>query len=376
MWGPSSQGAFAAAKSWFDVLVVVGCFGFPQSCVIAINRNEASRKWLYEIAVTYSAILFPFFAISSFFLSGALTPTPLAAAFLAFGAASWVLINIWRGILLTINDGLRFHLITILPTIGLVLSVFAGLMIGADLTFKMPHLYGISGIFILLFGFWIFPWVKIRIFSGGARRVFDLISNGADVFVQALATVLQTFICLKWLSEYAGISEVSYFSISLTLMNALIFPLQAISPVLLNRWSKGDKKNALQTGRKLILSAAGGLFIFAGGLVFFIPHFIDGLLGEEFAAASAVLKVAIFVSIPSFILKINNLRLSAIGDFRFNSLMGVMRIVVFFIFLEVFRRILKENFGAFAAAVCWLGAEIIAALISEWRVFRFAKDAK
>ena len=366
--GPADQGAFAFAKSWFDLLVVIGCFGFPQSFVIAINRDATSRKILYKATLIYAVCLLPIFFIASLVFGGKLTNTGLLAIAISMGAACVVLVNLWRGILLTIDDGLRFQAITMLPTIFLVAVVSVCAYAGFSLLTAMPYFYTAIGSFALITAYFIIPWGSVKNLQGSRPNAGKLIKNGVEVFVQALAMSLQGFICLSWLKHGANLAEVGYFSMALVLINACIFPLQAVAPMVLNAWSKGSEGQALHSGKAAILKATLFLTMLSAAIAALIPYLAPIVLGQKFVNAVPAMQVAVLGLVPAFLYRMDSLRLSAASHFQFNSIVAAIRCLLFIALIFGSVMIPNVSITALTAATCWVLAEISAASLAKLKV--------
>lgn len=366
--GVDVQGAFAAAKSWFDLLVVFGCFGFPQSSILAINREGASPSWLFRAAFIYSSALVVFFAASSFFLQKSLSSNLPLSFCVGIGASAAVLVNIWRGIALTLEDGLRFHLITALPTVAFLTVASFGVLNGASLKTSTALLYGASAIVLVPAAYFVFPLKKLAQIKGVVPNISALVTSGTEVFLQGISNVFQVFFCLWLLKREFGLEQVGYFSLSLMLVNAFAFPLQAISPIILNKWSKHTDNRALMSGAGLINVMLLALLALMGALCASIPYLVELFNIEKLKAAAPSMQIALFVLIPSLALRIDGLRLSATGNLRFNSALMIAKCLAFSLSFLVLVLFLKRENGVNAAMICWLFAEILAAIACRLRV--------
>ena len=372
--GIGSQGAFASAKSWVDVLIVAGCFGFPQSTILAINKDGASAKWIYKAAAIYAAVLVPLFALASMVLQQNIATHAAAAISIGFGAAAAVLANIWRAVLLTIDDGIRFHLITALPTFSLIVSSSIGFFYGYGVDGYIAYFYGATALIILPAVYCLLPWEKVKQGDGKRPSLRRLVMNGSDVFVQGLSGVLQAYICLWYLGYTYDMNEVGYFSITLLFINAFAFPLQAISPMILNRWSKRSERNPLRAGSKelnLLLLVMLGVLMCVSVVLAVFP--LEKYIGAT-AKIIGQMSVAIFILIPNISLRVDSLRMTAIGNLRFNSLVAMSKCVLFSVALVVMAHSTNSSEGAKIAMICWLLAEVVAAICYRIRVLKAQVD--
>lgn len=357
-WGPNEQGAYAAAKSWLDLLVAIGCFGFPQSVILAINRAAASRSRLYVDAARYALVLPLVFVPAAVLLQTGDASTAVGALAFSIGAAGIVLSNIWRGILLTVTDGLRFNLITITPAIALTVAVAVVLWSGSvGREHAMAYACAAAGLLTLLISVFIFPPSEVRPLTGQVPAYRPLITNGADVFVQAVAMALQTYVCYVLLNKATGIGEVGRFSIALMAFQACLLPLQMVSPLVFNRWSRQTGLAALDAGQATLRRLFMGVLAFVALSIAVIPWIVPTLLGVQFEATVPASQIALLAVVPAFVGRIAALRLAAVGAFRANSLSSLVRLVVVLGALWLMLQVVPDSQVAVSASICWLLGE-------------------
>jgi O-antigen/teichoic acid export membrane protein len=373
--GPAEQGAFVSAKSWFDVLVAVGCFGFPQSAVIAINRFKASPSRLYTMACLYSLALFPLLFLVSHVLGADLTQTAASTAMFALGAVCVVLVSIWRGILLTIDDGLRFHAITALPAIVWVCTVAIAVATHSQLNSSMHYICASSGILVLILGYVVFPWTDVREKNGLNPDLSQLITNGADVFVVALTASLQAYLCFAWLKQADGLSAAGYFSVAVIVTTAFGFPLQAISPMILNRWSQHDNHHALNAGAGTIATLFMCLVLLVGLTIAAAPWLVPFAFGHSFYDSVPAVQIMLLAVLPMMIVRVGSLRLASLGQFRFNSAIAIGRcLMVLMLLYPITMLFHRANTAAIVATSCVI-AEALAALFTQLRIRQLRKSS-
>lgn len=367
-FGPLEQGIFISLKSWADVLIAIGCFGFPQSVIIAINRHDSAEKSLYVATPVYAAMFVPIFIAICYFF-GATKNLPFVEIFVVvIGIACIVLVNIWRGILLTIEDGFRFHLITALPTTMLVAVVAVGLSWGLSLKTSLPYFYVACGLITLGFGYLIFPWRMVKKLSGKPINFWQLIVNGGDVFIQGLSNTLQIYFCFAWLRHVDGLASVGYFSMALVALNAFGFPLQSIAPMILNRWSKQGDRQALHSGAKEMRKAILFVALISIASILVTPLAAVQILGPSFAHAVPAIQIMLLAIMPLLVFRLASLRLVAVGQFRFNSFIVVARSFLLICLLYLAGLQLNGGQPATIAAVCWVVVEVLAAIVISYRV--------
>jgi len=367
-FGPLEQGIFISLKSWADVLIAIGCFGFPQSVIIAINRFGAAKNSLYVATPIYVVIFIPLFIAICYFF-GPTKNLPFIESFaVVVGVACIVLVNIWRGILLTVEDGIRFHLITALPTTMLVVVVAVGLGLGISLKTSLPYFYVACGLMAVGFGYLIFPWRMVKKLNGKPINFWRLIANGGDVFIQGLSNTLQIYFCFAWLRHVDGLASVGYFSMALVALNAFGFPLQSIAPMILNRWSKQGDRRALHSGAKEVKKALLFVALISIASILVAPFVATEVLGPNFADAVPAIQIMLLAILPLLVFRLASLRLVAVGQFRFNSVVVVGRSLLLICLLYLAELKLNGTHPATVAAMCWVTVEALAAIIISYRV--------
>lgn len=363
-WGAEEQGVYALYKSLFDVLIVVSCFGFPQSFVLAINRMGASPSVLYRWSVLYCLILYVPLA---FFLSLRPGFDGVDAGLFAAGVIFIVQVMLLRALILTVDDGLLFHVYTLLPTLVLSLCVMLSMAFYDSFTVSMPVVVFSSGALALSISLLLFPREVLRYSAGASPSPKALLRDGFDVFLQAGLGMSQIYLCLWWLETNASLELVGYFSVSLLIVNMFGFPLQALSPILLNRWSRAG--GAVRGGEKGVIFLSLILSIIALTISYGSTTLIPLLFGTDLANASGVLEILIFVIPCMFLLRIGNLRLASIGVLRYNSFAAIIKLGCFI--GAVFTLDVIGGGGvAQNVSLGWIAAEIIAMLYIQQKVLK------
>lgn len=361
-WGAAEQGEYASAKSLLDVLTALGCFGFPQSVVLAVNRRFASRRILIKWSAIYAFLLIPGIAIVAFLLSeGEVWGWGLAAT--VVGASLLVMIMIWRGVVLTVDDGVLFNLFTLIPTLSLAVSVIASMFFFNSFGQSMPYVILAAGFCGAILCIFLMPRAKILELDGVRPSILDLFKDGGDVFVQSILGMTQVFICYAWLKNQVGLDSVGQFSVSLLILNTFGFPLQATTPILFNKWSVGLEKEVLEAGKIKFRVAFFCLTLLSlvSGVV--LPVAVPLIFGDDLVSAGAVASV-LFWALPfMFFLRVSNLRLASIGFLRHNSSIAVVKFLFFIAFLGVLSSGYFVTNVVLGAAAAWVLAEACAAIL-------------
>lgn len=160
--------------------------------------------------------------------------------------------------------------------------------------------------------------------------------------------------------------DVGHMSIALMVLNALNFPWQSISPILLNRWCKSTSANALFDGGNEILLVATVSALFSG-MVAWILSSLTPYLFSTTDQPSPTIWLILFSTVPSLLVRISAMRLAAIGEVRFNSIMALLQTAIFVFILFLFLE--KEQTNPVGVAVqAWLLGDLLTASIYLFKV--------
>jgi O-antigen/teichoic acid export membrane protein len=190
---------------------------------------------------------------------------------------------------------------------------------------------------------------------------------GLDAFMLSLSAIGQIFLTYEYLKEYADQTALGFFSVALAVSNILAFPLQAISPMLLNRWSVRSQGFNL-TGFRFPLKPWTAVAALIGGMclvMILLPNAIWIILGAEYRPAILIIQIMVAYTAIAVIQRIANLRLTALGQIRFGAVVSICKLA--FVALGLY--ILSHQTGlqgqaGEAACVLWLIAELMAAVVT------------
>jgi O-antigen/teichoic acid export membrane protein len=355
-WGLDVQGYYASKKALLDLLVTAGLFGLPQSIVLAINRDSTDRAALYRNAWFYGVGLFLLFLVITTFPFVKKYLESILWVFALSVASSMIVVNnLLRGILLTVNDGLRFHLITVVPATSIVTAVVFALSFGyGDLSVSLAYAFMVTGVLVLLQTLIIFPPKLVHGFSGHTpfyRRIFI---EGLDVFFQSTLMSLQTYIALSWSVKSMGLAQAGYVSIGLLLFQSLLLPLQFVAPLVLNQWSRATPPSLFAFLGKFKWHALVVSPIF-GGLIVAGSWWLPRIFGAEIKGGVSALQIFMLAALPGGMARVGSLRLMALRRFRRNALLAALRLAIFALTLMA---VPPQLTTAFPLAIAWLFSEV------------------
>lgn len=373
--GPVEQGNFLAAKSVFDLLISICIFGFPQSIILEINRNNASRAQLHRYAVRYSLL-----AVGVTLTLTSIMNTPLieglrSMVFLSIGSACVVLAALWRAILITVTDGYRYHLVTTAPTLSLSLVASLYVLLEVNISRNLGPVFLLGGILTLVMTYGVAKPTRLFDESGLTPSLRGLASNGTDAFLLSIAVAGQIYVTYAYLKHEAPPEIAGYFGLAVTVSNMLSFPLQALAPILLNRWSSAKPTltaiNSPKSKTFIAIAAVVAIGIALG--VCFTPNVITAGLGKTYVGATYAVQAMIIVSLVSMLQKMGGLKLTASGYIRYNSFVSLGKFAFLLTILQVLTYFSAHvHDWALAAAITWLVAET-AALLLTFRKLRLIR---
>lgn len=269
--GVAAQGSYATQKALFDLVVVTGIFGFPQSVMVLRGRERTDPARLYWLAALYGAALWPVLAAALWLAH----PTPplrtTDVVLLAFGAAAVIVRDIWRGLVIGRNDGVGFALYTIVPAVSIALVVVFAVSAGVPIQSAMPWLFGAAGAVALATSVLLYREPLIgRFWRDVPYR--PLLTRGHDAFAQAVLVAAQTYLLYAWLGTLGDTGHAAgLFSLGLLLYQGAALPWQMTSPVVMQRWLgkgayeawRGEFRLLVGFGRWLVLAVLASVGLMA-----------------------------------------------------------------------------------------------------------------
>lgn len=297
--GPADQGEFAQLKALVDLMVALGCFGFPQGFVYVVNKLGASAgalaRWsrLYAAAFVPVALLASVVALRLGYLGDGGSAGLGAVAVVTVAAALLVLHGLWRGLYLTHSTGVSFAVFTILPAVALLVAVVAAMLGGFR---RFDWLILLSTLPAVL----VASAMMRPVLRGGAPAGYreqpwgPLLTNGLHSFVQAMLMTLQPLAAYGLVRLHGGDSgDVGMLSAGLFLVQGLTVPITMVAPLLFARWTAVTDAGFIHrlralTWRVVAVGAVAGVVLALAAAVL-IPLIFGPRYGPAVRPAQAML---------------------------------------------------------------------------------------
>lgn len=361
--GPADQGQFAQLKALVDLMVALGCFGFPQGFVYVVNKLGASAATLARFSRLYAAAFLPVALVAALaaqqlgYLGGSGGLGPIAVVTLA--AALLVLHGLWRGLYLTHSTGIAFAVFTILPAVALLAVVAAGMLAGSR---RFDWLILISTVpAVLAAAVMMRPVLrKDAPASYRGQPWAPLITNGLHAFVQAMLMTLQPLAAYGLVRLHGDDARgVGLLNAGLFLVQALTVPITMVSPLLFARWTSVADQGLVErlraiTARALAIGAAAGV-VLAVAAALAVPL----VFGEGYGGAVRPAQAMLLVLPLSCHARIVSPALHARGRPGINTVAYALRLGVFSLAALLLPRTTAELLVAIAIA--WAISEVVSA---------------
>lgn len=332
--GIFEQGNFAIIKSWIDFLIVLGCFGFPQSVIYIINKYKLPHYLLLHAFNRYLLILsVPLFLLT---ISWSVYYNSLYITFFysfMVTIASILLIShgLLRGIYLTVDDGATFSIITATPAIFLFISI------------ALLNYLDIYNIFVAYFISSLISYLAIRTLlytkitrSKTIKKTLipwrELIIKGFSAFIQALSLTIFPIItyAILYRSDIST-SEIGGFNIALYFYMILAIPFSMISPILFNRWMKEKNKNICRREVNTFLCFSLILLFLPVILLPAADHIIPiffNIKNDEISYITTPLSILFFAATPLLITRIITPYFLSNGEFHTNTIYYLLKVIL------------------------------------------------
>lgn len=305
-WGAAGQGQFALVKSWNDLVSGSLQLGLPQGYVYAINKGGWSRGYVHKWSIIQSALaMLVYMSLIPAAISFGYLPKQLASiagyVSLAIAGFGYVYLSLARAIYLTIDDGVRFGILSVMPSVALFLAAI-GLSSWSDINFAV--VFAVSGGTAAIVSFFM---LRRRLPKASGQNADAIgwrvtMSQSSHAFVQnILIGLLQPGAIAIILYYGASLEDIGNLSVSLVAIAAMSSLVSMISPILYNRWSKDGDAGSL-VGRYWTIILWSQMIGFATLFVVlaFAPVIIS-IFGDGFGQSVGLIRI-IALSIPSLIL--------------------------------------------------------------------------
>ena len=373
--GSAEQGKFFSAKSNYDLIVSCFVFGFPQSIILEINHKGASRKIIYDHTILYGLFVFAALIITLKLLKPDFTHSFADEFLFSLSVSLIVIAYLWRAIFVTVDDGVKYSLVTTMPTFLLALSCLFFALTNSNVSSYTNEIFFCCAAGTV-YATYLFVRPRYSFLKEGNKPSQKLLlTRGVDAFLLSLSVTAQIFLTYQYLQNTTDNYTMGYFSVALATSNILAFPLQALSPIFLNRWSSmnaGD--TAIKYSRLKILWP---ILIILSGVIYaasaLIPKVLIFIAGPEFEGAFIMIQIMVIYTAVLIVQRIATLKLVAIGNIRFGTVVAIGRISIVSVVLFMMSDLGKQS-GQVGDLVClvWLSAEIIATFATLLRVKKYA----
>lgn len=299
--GPADQGQFAQLKALVDLMVALGCFGFPQGFVYVVNRLGASAgalaRWsrLYAVAFVPVALLATLAAQRLGYLGAGGSAGLGGIVVVTLAAALLVLHGLWRGLYLTRSTGIPFAVFTILPAVALMVVVAAGMLAGSR---RFDWLILVSTVpTVLVAAVMMRPVLRKDAPAGYRGQPWGpLLTNGGHAFVQAMLMTLQPFAAYGLVRLHGGDArEVGLLNVGLFLVQGLTVPITMVSPLLFARWTSVPDQSLIERLRALTARALGVGALAGAGLALAMLLVVPVVFGGGYGGAVRPAQVMLLV---------------------------------------------------------------------------------
>jgi len=336
--GAIAQGNFALVKSYFDVMVAIGLFGLPQSIIYFINKHKVSRKYFFHFSFKYSTIfyLLIFLLIN---ISYVLTIWPFSitistANILLIAASGYILYGIWRAIYITFNDRTSYAVLTAIPNILLLLTVFIFIFLKKQ-NYEVAYL--MASILVITISFNILkPSIRNNMTNSTSISIKNLFNNGIYVFIHTVMFSIQLLLSYQFIIWFGGSkSEIGYFSTGYYVIQIPLLVLATLIPLLFNHLSSMQKIN-IDKIKKLSISSGSISIIFSVFLFLLAKPFVESFFGKSYEESIIIIQI-LSIYIPFIIVqRIFIVYFDSIGKPKFNALLSAMRVTLMLLLALIF----------------------------------------
>lgn len=365
-YGIEKQGEFAILKSWVDFLVVMFCFGMPQSIIYSINKLNTSTKEIQKFSIIYSFFVFLIATlIFSYKYKNLEIVNSIEVVGLGMSIGFLVGFYLFRGIFLTRNDGKIFAFITALPAVSLFLITLLNVISNKDLFMEKNYLVSTC------IPYFIMIYLLCNSKKNGRENIdwSVLIRNGTSVFFQALSITLLPVITYWLMGDYGmSKSAIGGFNISIYIYQAFVLPLNMIAPIFYNKWSQLNSDSLIK--KDLFKLLRFGLLIIPLSLVInFVANQLAPLIfGQQIKFALPSIHILLMSAFPLFVINLLTCVLLSKGFFKQNSVVYIFKTLCCSFFMYMVLRFGSESSKLELVAFSWLLSDIIVLIVLSFIV--------
>lgn len=334
-YGISAQGHFAIVKSWVDVCITAFSLGLPQSYIYAINQLRVSIAKLKVASVKYLFFIFPIVFIVSYIWGFSTNKDAVLliekTIFISLGVIFLVGYSFFRGILLTKNDGKTFAIISAMPALLLFLFfVLNALFYSQKMNIELNYFLSAALAFIVML--YLLKDREVGIVAEPLTEPVPwrpIIHNGIGVFLQSLALTLLPMITYQLMIQHGfNKGQIGQFNIALYSYVVFALPLNMISPLFYNKWSKlEDTKKLVSEVNKLLIWALAYVPIISI-MWFFMPAILLLLFGEQIQGGIRASQILLLSTAPLFLNNILSCALYSRGAFKELACIVIIKVSV------------------------------------------------
>lgn len=328
-FGPVQQGGFALYKNWYDFTSSALLFGLPQGIIYTVNKHYISPSFALRLALVHSGLTFvPVLIISCLQAQFRYLPPaqiPLAALAMTFGICGYMFHGIARNVVLTINDGLNFSLLAVVPTVGIVPLCLLSALFGC---FDVGSVFAANGLICGLSAWLVLATGDLgpALTKTGWRVI--LAKQSGHFFLQSLLFAMQPFAAYYLLEgDVGGVHNVGIFSFALVALIAVNSLIAMVAPVLVNRWSKLSDTHAERQLSGVLLKLALVAGIPLSCVLWLLAPAATLVVGDKFLDAVPLIRVLAIAVVPLVFTRFAQPALMALGKANIGTMMGFGRVV-------------------------------------------------
>lgn len=331
--GVENQGFFSQIKGYFDIFLVIGTMGLPQSFIYLINKRKVSKIQVFKFSIWYVLIFVSFFLLVYMIIYGIglhLIDLNFEVGFILIIALTGYLFHsLCRGIYITYNSRIYFAIFTILPNVFLFIAIVFFVFLDFN---KYSFAYLASSSFLIVIGLF---FMKNAIENESTMQVNKLplkniFGYSGYSFFSNFFISLQLVLCYKYINFVGGSNkDIAYLSSSYYVFQIPTMLLAMLSPLLFNYMS-----DSLESKNKLLFSKLKymiGISIIGTLILYSIASFLIGLLfGNQYSVTIEYVKIFSLAIAPAIISRLIMVAIDTSGLFKINTFYSFFRNIILF----------------------------------------------